>query len=211
MARGLDATPLEPPVVTLHSLRVAQARKRPEPKERGPFGRVATIAGIIGILGFLAYNQFGGRGGPIEGAAAPAFSAARLVGDPFDLADTQGKVVVLDFWATWCPPCIKTLPALQKVHEHYEGNDDVVIASVNTDTGKNRKRQVELFMKNNRYGFPVLLDEAFFIQNAYRIQSIPTMVILDREGMVRHVKVGLTTSNTDKIAETIQSLVDGAM
>ncbi len=208
MARGLGGAPLEPAVVTLHSLRVTQARRAPPPKERGPFGRVATIAGIIGILGFLAYNQFGDRGGPIEGAPAPDFSATLLAGETFELADAQGKVVVLDFWATWCPPCVKTLPALQKVHEHYASNDDVIIASVNTDSGKNRKRKVELFMKNNHFAFPVLLDEAFSIQNAYRIESIPTMVVLDRNGVVTKVKVGVATSNIDTLAENIQALVE---
>lgn len=201
---------LEPDALSAHSPGVQKTQS--EAADPGLFRRVLVIAGILGILGFLALNQFGGRGGPVEGAPAPTFTANTLTGETFDLLDDgRGRVVVLDFWATWCTPCVKSLPALQKVHEQYRDNDDVVVASVNTDQGKGRTRRVELFVKNNRFDFMVLVDDAFELQNAYRVASIPTMVVIDKAGTVRNVKVGIQSSNTDVIAENIASLIEAAL
>ena len=171
--------------------------------------RAFTWALIVAIVGFLAWGQTGGAGGPAVGGPAPEFTVRTLAGQTFDLGEHRGRVVVLDFWASWCPPCIKTLPALQRVHEKFAADDDVVVASVNTDQGKNRERQVELFMKNHRYDFPVLLDDAqLTVQQAYRVRSIPTMVVLDGEGVVRRVQVGVHASNVDRIAEAIEAMIE---
>ena len=84
-------------------------------------------------------------------------------------------------------------------------------ASINTDRGKNLQRRIELFVKNHRFDFPVVFDDTGSIQHTYRVESIPTMVILGRDGLVQKVKVGITTSNTDVIADNIQAAIEALL
>ncbi len=164
---------------------------------------------VVAAIAWFVWNSSGSRSGPPVDAPAPAITLPTLDGDEFSTSDHTGQVMVLDFWATWCPPCIKTLPALQKVKEHYKRDPEVVIAAVNTDQTRDRERLVGTFMRNNRYDFRVVLDDdRGQAQTAYRVASIPTMVVVDAGGIVRRVVVGVHASNTDKIAENIISMVE---
>lgn len=129
---------------------------------------------------------------------APVFSLKSLDGKTVNLADLKGKIVVVDFWATWCGPCLASFPALQKVYEKYQNNPNIVILAVNTwenETGKEREKSVAKFIKENKYTFPVLFDledraKGFVTQ--FGVEGIPTKFILDKEGNIQFKTVGFS-------------------
>lgn len=164
------------------------------------------------VCGALAWSLIGDRGGPSVGSIAPPISVDTLSGQPFDLAAQKGRVVVLDFWATWCPPCRKSLPVLEKLHQRYAADDRVIIASVNTDAGANRARALQKWMAKRKFTFPVLLEtENKALSTTYRVQSIPTMVVVGTDGVVRHVQVGLPSPTPDGIEQHVIDQVDEAL
>jgi len=164
------------------------------------------------VCGALAWSLIGDRGGPSVGSPAPPIAVETLSGTPFDLADQKGRVVVLDFWATWCPPCRKSLPVLESLHARYGDHDDVLIASVNTDSGANRAPALQKWMNSRKFTFPVLLetpDRA--LSTTYQVQSIPTMVVIGVDGIVRHVQIGLPSPTEAGIEAHVIEQIDAAL
>ncbi len=108
------------------------------------------------------------------------------------LSELKGKVVVLDFWATWCGPCRISMPYMQKLYEKYRSNDDVEILLVNCwERVEDRVAHVKKFLANNPdYTFPVVLDLRDDIVSGFGITGIPTKVYLDRDGLIQFKEVG---------------------
>jgi thiol-disulfide isomerase/thioredoxin len=122
---------------------------------------------------------------------ATDFSLKSLDGSTVTLAGLRGKVVVLDFWATWCGPCKYSFPFLQKVYNRYKGNDKVAILTLNTwerVAGKERETLVRKFIEDNKYTFPVLFDENMV--EKYGVEGIPTKFIIDRTGKIQFKQIG---------------------
>ncbi|UII54124.1 TlpA family protein disulfide reductase [Cytobacillus spongiae] len=124
------------------------------------------------------------------GLKAPDFELENLQGEKVKLSDFEGKKVMLNFWAEWCPPCKAEMPDMQKFHE--EAKEDVVILAVNMDTPANRDK-VDAFVKNMEIQFPVLLDDKFKVNKVYQIINIPTSFFLDEKGVIRNKGVGAMT------------------
>jgi len=123
--------------------------------------------------------------------AAVDFALKGLDGKTVRLSGLKGKVVVVDFWATWCGPCKASFPYLQQVYEKYKSNPNVVILAVNTwenETGAARETAVKKFIEENKYTFPVLYDEGFV--EKYGVEGIPTKFIIDKKGMIQFKSVG---------------------
>ncbi len=120
------------------------------------------------------------------GKQATDFALKTLDGDRVQLSDYRGKVVVLDFWATWCPPCRKELPRIQQL---YEQNKDkgIVVLAINDETG----RKVKSFLKEHNYNFPVLMDQDGKVHRLYAANTIPNAVVVDRSGTIVAHLVGL--------------------
>jgi cytochrome c biogenesis protein CcmG/thiol:disulfide interchange protein DsbE len=117
------------------------------------------------------------------GALAEDFTLEAADGSTVTLSDLRGKVVLLNFWATWCPPCKAEMPDLEALHRDYGEEHDFVVVGVNLqeDAGK-----VQAFADANRISFPLLLDSDGNVSTRqYGVRTLPTSIILDREGRIR--------------------------
>ncbi|WP_449622834.1 TlpA disulfide reductase family protein [Robertmurraya sp. Marseille-Q9965] len=120
---------------------------------------------------------------------APSFELTTLNGENITLEDLKGKRVLLNFWATWCPPCKEEMPDMQKMYEEYK-DEDVVIAGVNvTSTEKNRE-DVQEFVQEHQLTFPILMDEIGEVTHQYEILSFPTTYFIDSDGIIRSKVIG---------------------
>ncbi|MEC9488009.1 MAG: redoxin domain-containing protein [Halanaerobium sp.] len=114
------------------------------------------------------------------GNRAPDFTLNNLAGEEVRLSDYRGKMVFLNFWATWCPPCQQEMPSIQRLYEEREG---LVILAVNSGEGR---MKVDIFLKMNGYQFPVLLDpDGKVTGNKYLVRGIPTTYIIDEDGIIK--------------------------
>ncbi|MBI5648039.1 MAG: redoxin domain-containing protein [Ignavibacteriae bacterium] len=119
------------------------------------------------------------------------FTLKTMDGGEVTLAALKGKVVVIDFWATWCGPCKASFPYLQKVYEKYSGNDRVRILALDTwenEKGAKREELVKKFIADNKYTFPVLYDDGMV--DAYGVTGIPTKFVLDTRGAIAFKSIG---------------------
>ena len=131
-------------------------------------------------------------------AASIDFSLKDINGNSVTLGEMKGKVVVLDFWATWCGPCKSSFPYLQKVFEKYKDNQNVKIFAINSwERQDNYSAQVEnakSFLSKNNYTFPVLIDEKnedqFVVISKYEVEGIPTKFIIDKKGLIAWKNIG---------------------
>lgn len=163
------------------------------------------------ILGTLFWLMGGGGSGPNVGKPAPDFTTPTLSGETFQLSEHHGRVIVLDFWATWCPPCRASLPALQRIHERYEHSDSVLIASVNIDQSDVQAKTLPAYMRGQRFTFPVLLDPSSSIGRLYSVKSIPTLVIVGANGDVHSVQVGLAARDVAGIEAALERKIEKAL
>lgn len=117
---------------------------------------------------------------------APDFSKTSHIGDRYQLSDYRGKVVVLNFWATWCPPCVKEIPSLGRLQAAFS-KDDLLVLSI--DVGES-KADVVKFLSKIPADFPVLLDEDGKSVNDWNVQTFPTTYVIDQQSMIRLVYYG---------------------
>lgn len=121
------------------------------------------------------------------GNTAPDFELETLDGDTMKLSDYRGEKVMLNFWATWCPPCRAEMPDMQKFHE----NKDVTILAVNlTGTPNESEEKIVGFMEELGITFEVPLDEDLAVSNLYQIKPIPTTYMIDSNGRVQNKAFG---------------------
>lgn len=124
--------------------------------------------------------------------AVPDFEMTMLSDETASLSDFQGKKVLLNFWATWCGPCVGEMPAFQRLSEEYP--DELVILAVNC--GEDEKT-VRRFAEDNGYTFPIVLDADGVIQALFGgVTSLPATVILDEEGYAVTARTGAADADT---------------
>lgn len=135
---------------------------------------------------------------------APDFEVLDNDGNTVRLSDFRGKPVVLNFWATWCPPCKAELPDFDRSAATY--GDEVTFLMVNlTDGGRDTVSGVREFVAANGYTFPVYFDTRYSAANAYRVSSIPTTYFINAEGEIVSYKVGMVSAS--ELEKGIQSLL----
>jgi thiol-disulfide isomerase/thioredoxin len=158
-----------------------------------------TIIAASLVLAFsaaLAFAQYGGKQKQqrpadtksLEGKKAPDFALQTLDGQDVKLADLKGNVVVLDFWATWCGPCVAAMPHLQELSNNTELKEKGLrVFAVNLREGEDK---VKPFIESNQYTLTVPMDREGSVAQSYKVQGIPTQVVIGRNGMIHKVFVG---------------------
>ena len=124
--------------------------------------------------------------GLTQGDYAPDFELALLNGEKAKLSDFRGQKIMLNFWATWCPPCRAEMPDMQEVFEENE----IMILAVNLTETEPGINNVESFVEDFGLTFPIMLDEDIEVANLYQIQPIPTSFMIDSEGRIQSIAMG---------------------
>jgi peroxiredoxin len=126
---------------------------------------------------------------PVVGAPAPDFTLADLSGAQVSLASYKGQVVLLNFWATWCPPCKLEMPTLQQHYADYQAQGLMVLGVEAGDP----KTDVQDFATQQRLTFPILLDEKAAVTDLYRVDVLPITYLIDRQGVIVQKHTGMMT------------------
>lgn len=125
-----------------------------------------------------------------KGDSAPDFTLTTLDGKEVTLADYKGKKVVLNFWATWCPPCKAEMPHMQNYYEDMAEKENVEILAVNLTSSDNGVEKVKAFQEDYGLSFPIPLDEEGSVGETYQAITIPTTYMIDTTGTIQNKIVG---------------------
>ena len=139
----------------------------------------------------------------VTGTLAPNFTLKDLDGKKVTLRDLKGKVVLLEFWATWCPPCRVSIPVIEKIYTNYRGKG-LAILGISLDGGD--WDSVKTFASEFGMSYPILQGDDDVSQK-YMVRTIPLFVLLDREGNIRHRFLG--AGNEEAIEKEIKALLGG--
>ena len=147
------------------------------------------------------------------GSEAPDFTAKLNNGEAFTLSDKKGQVILLNFWATWCPPCKAEMPDIQKLYEKSstEGEDAVIVLGVAAPNmgQEGSEEEIAAFMEEKGYTYPVLMDTEGELFASYGIMSFPTTFMIDRDGNVFGYVSGMLSA--DMMDSIVRQTLDGKM
>lgn len=163
---------------------------------------LTSLVILLLALGLIASGCPGEVSAPEVGKRAPDFELDTLEGQSVTLSQLQGQPVLLNFWATWCGPCVHEMPFLQQVYQDWP-EEELVLLGVNIGESPSQAAQ---FMQSNGLSFTVLLDSQTAVAEEYNIKYIPTTFLIDREGIILEVKVGSFQSKAE--IENMLSQID---
>jgi len=122
-----------------------------------------------------------------KGEPAPEFTLPGLDGNMVKLVDYKGKVVLLNIWATWCPPCVEEMPSMEKLYQELKDEDFQILAVSIDVSGGN---VVAPFMKKHKLSFPALTDTQGTLKSLYRTTGVPESFIIDKDGIIAEKIIG---------------------
>lgn len=142
---------------------------------------------------------------PYSGATLPDFTLTDLQGKPHQLSGLKGKVVMVNFWATYCTPCIKEMPSMQRLANQFKGKPFQILAIDMTED----RAAVEAFVKrfNIKVSFPILLDTKGEVVEAWKVSAVPTTFIIDPQGTIRYGLYGATEWDSDEMVGLVGGLM----
>lgn len=155
--------------------------------------RIVRLPLLIGLLALLVgcSASTGQPSQPVVGAEAPDFALPTLSGETLRLSELQGHVVIINFWASWCQPCVNETPRLVS---WYEQHSSAGLQVLGVDTlYQDSRESVETFAREQEVSYPVLLDEVGDISRQWQARQLPRSYVIDREGLVRFVRIGELT------------------
>jgi peroxiredoxin/YHS domain-containing protein len=135
---------------------------------------------------------------PVLPRPGPAFALKNLAGESVDLANLKGKVVLVDFWATWCAPCVATMPEMQKLHERYAAKGLTVLGVSIDEDGE---KKVRPFIDKRKFSYSILLDDRG-TWKTFGVKAIPALFLIDQEGRIVKQWIGKPDKKTVESAVT---------
>lgn len=141
--------------------------------------------------------------GPRVGFQAPDFSVATLDGQNLSLSDYRGKVVMLNFWATWCIPCRTEMPSMERLYARYGGSSFEILAI----SGGEDESAVRPFVDDFKLNFPIALDSPMDIYNAYKVTAIPSTYLVNRDGVITHRFFGAVEWDEEEYRQLVAKLI----
>ena len=151
-------------------------------------------------------RRVAGTESALVGKPAPDFELELLEGKKFHLAESKGKVVVLDFWATWCGPCLQAMPQVEKVTDEFR-DQGVQLIAVNL---QETPEQITAMLERHKLDLTVALDRDGVVAEKYAANAIPQTVIIDRDGKIARLFVGGGPHLGDQLREALKGLLTPA-
>lgn len=166
--------------------------------------KIVLISVVILLFGWAVYDFIGSKDNTANnlsqnddmtntdeigldvGKLAPDFELETLTGETVRLSDYRGKPIIVNFWATWCPPCRAEIPDFQKLYN----NHDVVILAVNLTQSEKSEDRVREFVNDFEMTFPILMDEQADVSTVYQVQAYPTSYMIDSNGHIQYFAMG---------------------
>lgn len=162
-----------------------------QPIQRRGFSAILLVVGLAWI--FISADRSGTSTAgeipaPREGFLAPDFSLSTPNGETFTLSELRGQAVLVNLWATWCPPCRAEMPDMQKLYDEYKDQGFMVLA-VNM-TYQDNPAAIVPFVQENGLNFPILIEETGKVAEQYELRSLPSSFFIDRNGIIQEVVIG---------------------
>lgn len=157
----------------------------------------ADPVAALGSLGFYVYDK------PIDLPIAAPIPA--LAGEPVKVSDFTGNITLLNFWATWCPPCRAEMPSIERLHQAMQGKPFRIIA---VNSGEHRS-QVASFIEKNKYTFPIYLDESNALSSIFAARGLPSTYLVNKEGKVIAARIGAMEYDQAELIKLLKELADG--
>lgn len=167
--------------------------------------RLLPVLLLVGLISWGVYDYIASRDNGSEqkvkeetdeevgiefGDQAPDFTLQSLEGESVKLSDYRGKQIILNFWATWCPPCRAEMPDMQTYYTEHKEADNFVILAVNLTSTESNRDNIQPFLDELGITFPILLDEESEVSNRYDVVGYPTSYFIDDEGTIQYKVVG---------------------
>lgn len=166
-----------------------------------------VAAGVAGLLALGGRNLYA----PLDaGSRAPRYAAATLSGDSLRLDALRDHVVVVNVWATWCPPCVREMPTLQRLHEAL-APEGLRVVAVNVDNamfGADPAELVRAFVDEYGLTFDVLLDPENRIESAFQVGGLPMTFVIDRKGRIRQRVMGAREWDAPGMQAELRALLE---
>jgi len=157
--------------------------------------KLATLTLSLALV-FVALALFTNTISAAEGKAAPDFALKDLGGKDISLDDYKGKVVFVNFWATWCPPCRQEIPGFVEAYEKYKSEGLVILGVAVSD----KEGTVKSYVEKNKMSYPVAMGDSKIIRDYEPGNAIPSTIVIDRNGNIFHKHVGfMDQSQVEKI------------
>ena len=165
---------------------------------------IAVFISAIAIILFSVKREETPRTKAVVGLNAPEFSLSDPSGKTFTLSELKGSVVFINFWATWCPPCIEEMPSIQNLYNGFKDKKEFRMVTIlfKDDYGK-----AMAYLKQNNYAIPVLIDGNGKAAKAYGVTGVPETYIVDKQGVLRQKVIGPADWNSTEADSLISNLL----
>lgn len=162
-------------------------------------GRSALLMGLVAALLGISVTSYALD----VGERAPEVGLTDTQGRAIRLSALRGKVVILDFWASWCEPCKDAMPVLDRLYQRYRERG-LVVVGVNVDR---QERNMTRFLQRTRVSFPIVHDGSQAVAGRYDPPTMPSSYIIDRRGVVRHIHRGFRSGDDESMERQVQALL----